>query len=619
MPFGALDSPSLALGLLKAGLGRIDVDCDVSYLNLAFASRLGIEPYRRITEGLPQRLLAPDWVFSGTLFEAQAQTVDGYVGRILRAQAQLDEEDVEIVLAARSQAAAFLSGALEELPWSSYDLVGFTCGGQTIPSLALAKLVKQRHPGVLTVFGGPGWHGAMGKTLFSVFPFVDAACIGDGDRALPSLVRAVAEGDREAAGRIPGMLVRGSHAPGHECAGQLIDDLDELPIPDYAGFAAARADSLPSRDSGVRIPLETSRGCWWASRGPCNFCGVIGPRRTYRAKSAERILSELRTLAAQPGCTVIELNDSVAAPALLSTVLAQLSLDPLPTPLDLDIRPEVSRRVIELLAENRATILTGIESLSDHVLALMNKGTHILENVRLLKWCRAAGVPVRWNLLYGLPGETSADYDDVMSVLQAISHLDPPSACGPIIVERFSPFFEDPESYGFTNVRPATAYRYLYPFGDDTLAGLAYFFDHDYLPELEPPGRSHRLRRLIHDLSETAPQSGLRIREGDVVVDSRRPEDTRTYQLDDLERTIFAACDDIRDRTELEEDVRRSGMDGLRLTERIDEALAWFVERDLMLRRDDRFLSLALPSSAPVCPTPATEASETEQAQLRDV
>ena len=118
MPFGALDSPSLALGLLKASLGRLGVHCDVAYLNLAFATRLGTEPYRRITE-FPQEILAPDWVFSGTLNEDDVGTAGAYVSRMLRAEAQLDEEDVDVVLAARSQAAPFLSSLLEEVSWSS--------------------------------------------------------------------------------------------------------------------------------------------------------------------------------------------------------------------------------------------------------------------------------------------------------------------------------------------------------------------------------------------------------------------------------------------------------------------------------------------------------------------
>lgn len=597
MPFGVLDSPSLALGLLKAGLVRSGVECDVAYLNLAFAARIGVERYRLIADGLPQTTLAPDWVFSGQLHGDDVPTADAYPGRILRAAAQLDEEAVETVLAARRQAASFLASVLEDLPWSSYDLVGFTCGGQTVPSLALAKLVKERHPRLATVFGGPGWHGAIGKTLFSLFPFVDAACIGDGDSALPAFANALAEDDREAAVRIPGMIVRGSETPEGDSAGQLVDDLDELPIPDFTDFAAARSRYLSSSDDGVSIPVETSRGCWWASRGPCSFCGIIGHRR-YRAKSAGRILGELRVLAELPGCSRVELNDSVAAPVLLSEVLGELVRDPIATPIDMDVRPEVSRDVVALLAESHATILTGIESLSDHVLALMNKGTHTLENVRLLKWCKAAGVPVRWNLLYGLPGETSEDYDDVMAVLRSISHLDLPSTCNPVIVERFSPFFEDPAAHGFTNVRPAKAYGYIHPFDDDALSGLAYFFDHEYLPEFAPPGRSDRLLRLIFDLRE-APEGGLRLQKGgEVVVDTRWPVERAEYRLDDLQQTLFAACDDICHRAALEQAVREAGVDGEGLAERIDGALAWFVESGLMLRRGERYLSLALPERA---------------------
>ena len=44
-------------------------------------------------------------------------------------------------------------------------------------------------------------------------------------------------------------------------------------------------------------------------------------------------------------------------------------------------------------------IQPGIESLSDHVLKLMRKGTTALQNIQLLKWCREYGVQPEWNLL----------------------------------------------------------------------------------------------------------------------------------------------------------------------------------------------------------------------------
>ncbi len=617
MPFGMRDRPSLALGLLTATLRRAGIDCEAAYLSLAFAGQLGVETYDVIAETMPEPAMAGDWVFTDCLYKAGSPRPDDYVGRVLRAGWQLDHDVVEAVLAARSLAPRFLSSVIEELRWSDYDLIGFTCSsGQTIASLALARLLKQRHPRLLTVLGGPAWHGVMGRTLLASFPFVDAACLGEGDVAFPSFVRALAEDRPDAAGKTPGMLARRSRRAAHHRPEELIGDLDELPIPDYTDYARALAGYGPP-ERGVVIPAETSRGCWWAAGEPCRFCGLNGPHRTYRTKSAGRVLNELRILAEQPGCRLLDIVDSVASPALLTTVFPQLANDPLPVPLKMDIRPDVGRRTVELLAEADASVLAGIESLSDRVLTLMNKGTHTLENVRFLKWCEARGLRASWNLLYGFPGETAADDEDIMGVLEAITHLSPPDACGPVRIERFSTYFEDPESYGFVNVRPATAYSYLFPFAEDTLASLAYFFEHDYAPGFKPPLKNYGLRSFVYHWRAAAPRGELRQRSGNILVDSRRPNDTMTYHLDELERLLYSACDDLRRRTELQELAHRSGMAGDGLAERVDGALASFVERGLMLRRDDLFLSLALPEPAPPCGTPAAVSSEKEQGRPR--
>ena len=300
-------------------------------------------------------------------------------------------------------------------------------------------------------------------------------------------------------------------------------------------------------------------------------------------------------------------------------MLPRLALDPLPARLDVDIRPEVSRHTIELLAETGTDVLTGIESLSERLLVLMNKGTHALENARFLKRCKALGVQVRWNLLHDFPGETAADYEDLMAVLRAISHLDAPVACATVDVERFSSYFEDPGAYGFANVRPARAYSYLFPFDAGTVRDIAYFFDHDFAAGFEPSGGSFHLRHLVYNWQRAPATRELRVGQGgDVVIDTRRPEDKQTHRLDELERTLYLACDDIRSRTELEEDARRSGIDGDGLAARIDDALQRFVERGLMLRRDDLYLSLALPETAPPIEIPTAAGSETGRAQPQD-
>jgi len=65
-----------------------------------------------------------------------------------------------------------------------------------------------------------------------------------------------------------------------------------------------------------------------------------------------------------------------------------------------------------------------IESLSSHVLEIMDKGITALANVACLKYCREAGLRPSWNLLHGFPGETCEDYEQTLRFLRAIVHLD---------------------------------------------------------------------------------------------------------------------------------------------------------------------------------------------------
>ena len=105
-------------------------------------------------------------------------------------------------------------------------------------------------------------------------------------------------------------------------------------------------------------------------------------------------------------------------------------------------------------------IQPGIESLSDHVLKLMRKGTTALRNIQLLKWAREFNIIAEWNILYGFPGETPDDYRDILELLPAIRFLRPPCAAGPIRLDRFSPYHKSPADFGLLNVRPLKTYRH---------------------------------------------------------------------------------------------------------------------------------------------------------------
>ena len=328
------------------------------------------------------------------------------------------------------------------------------------------------------------------------FPFVDFVCSGEADLSLPMLVEHLEGRGPDSLGSIPGLVFR-DHGVTRSTQATIVEDLDALPCPDYEDFFCALRENRDALRSFPSIQAETSRGCLWAASSPCLFCGLNGPARTYREKSTARVLRELRELARLWPSSFLGVTDNVVPPAFFSQVLPALADRPLLTPLFVEVRPDVGREQIALLGKARASIQPGIESLNDHILRLMHKGTRALENIRLLKWAKSTGVRVYWNLLFGTPGELEQDYEEMRAMLPAVRFLPPPDSCSTLRLDRFSCYFEDPGRYGLCNVRPGAAYRYVYPLPESSLRRIASWFDYDYRPGYEPPASADRLRAEV--------------------------------------------------------------------------------------------------------------------------
>src|ERR1700759_374528 len=69
MPFLTLRRPHLGVGLLKAGLKRAGLECDVRYYNFRFADVIGTAAYERIAEDSPAHHLPGEFVFAPAVFD----------------------------------------------------------------------------------------------------------------------------------------------------------------------------------------------------------------------------------------------------------------------------------------------------------------------------------------------------------------------------------------------------------------------------------------------------------------------------------------------------------------------------------------------------------------------
>lgn len=599
MPFGALSRPALGISLLKATLDRQQLPCEIRYLNFAFAEFISGDDFNWITHELPYTAFAGDWTFTTALYGPDATRDARYLDQILRGGWSLSEADISRLLRVRQMVLPFLSHCLSAIPWSQYGVVGFSSTlEQNIASLALAKMIKDLHPDIAIVFGGANCEAEMGVELHNLFPFIDFVCTGEGENCFPPLVRYIVEGRGDKAVNIAGLVYRDHGRSVTTGPAEEVQVLDELPFPDYGDYFETVQESSAGVAVAPALLIETSRGCWWGAKSRCMFCGLNGEKIGYRSKTPDRAVAEFHYLAEKYNNELIEAVDNVLDPRYFSDVLPRLARADRPLDIFYEVKANLTKDRLRLLkAAGVHRIQPGVESLNDHVLKLMRKGTTTLQNVQILKWCRELGITVYWNLIYGFPGETAEDYAAQLDVFRLISFLDPPFGYGPVRLDRFSPYYQEHWKHGIRNVRPLPSYQFLYPVESWRVANLAYSFDYDSARL----GAEERLAAPLLDFinlwrrGHASCLLASKVKDGImVIVDSREGTVTETT-LSPLERIIYERCDACCSIEEIAiaaaEDLatQRPG------TPKIKEALAGLVAKRLMMTDGLRYLSLAIP------------------------
>jgi ribosomal peptide maturation radical SAM protein 1 len=597
MPFQHVDRPSIQLGLLKAIGEAHGFPVRTLHATLDFAARIGRDYYALLAENRGR--LVGDWLFSVEAFGAAAPDPGGdFLAEFGAELSYLDDSTGSArdrLLAVREHdVPAYLDAIVEEL--AGARLVGFSSTyQQNTASLALARRLKRRYPGILTVFGGANFDGEMGLELMRSVDCIDYAVVGEGDSAFPALLGALAAGTDPSG--IPGVARRiGDRvvatppaAPGER--------LDDLPAPDYGEYFD-RAVRLGLPTDHVTIPFESARGCWWGAKHHCTFCGLNGTSMQFRAKSPGRVLDELDLQAQRYRSFRFAAVDNILEPSYLKKLLPAIVEGRRDYQIFYEVKANLTRAQLKLLADAGVHELQpGLESLSSNVLRLMDKGVRAAQNVNVLRWARYYGMAVGWNILWGFPGETAEDYAAQAAAIPALYHLQPPASADRVWLERFSPMFTQPARFPMRRREPEASYRLVYPSTMD-LDRLAYFFDYEAEGALDPAHYT-----VVSDAVELwskawqgdpAPVLVYRSAPGFLqIYDGRDAERRGTYTFHDTLAGIYLACVD-RPRTaaavhrELDLDVPVSA---------VEYAFRGYAERGLMFLDGNLALALALPAT----------------------
>lgn len=547
MPWQAAHRPSLQLGILASVVRErtswqvTQVPAYLDWLRLlldsSVANAFSVDDYSFVAEkGL--FFGVGDWVFSRALygyalspgeeFEAHVAQQGGRAGRAVEME---------------SFAAEFIDRLAEQVLAGDPDVVGCTSTFmQNVPSLALLRRVKEMRPGVMTVLGGANCDGPMGDAIHHEFGFLDIVVRGEGEHALPAILRSFDSPEDPAAvlGEISGLCWRTN-------GGRVVNDISATPIelgetsmPDFDSFFTRLHDLALDRLLSPELVFEGSRGCWWGQKHHCTFCGLNGSLMAFREKPVEEAWGQLKSLISRYEVLDVVAVDNIMSQSHLRSLLPNLAAADWDVTMHFEVKSNLSSDDIELFSEAGIRhIQPGIESLITDVLRLMRKGVTATRNVRTLRLCAQNQVAVSWNILYGFPGEREEQYAELVEHLPNLWHLPSPAGAFRISLERFSPHFEDP-SLGFRRRSPAAFYSRIYDADAQRLTDLAYLFDTpDAGVGAELAGQLDRSIREWQAQSPTASLAYRRYDAFDVILDGRGRH-RRVTLSDPEERGLFA-------------------------------------------------------------------------------
>src|SRR5262249_45198083 len=138
------------------------------------------------------------------------------------------------------------------------------------------------------------------------------------------------------------------------------------------------------------------------------------------------------------------------------------------------------------------------------------------------------------------------ELDQIAEDAAAIVHLEPPFGTNVLHMDRFSPYFNDPDAYGLSPAYPARPYTHVYPFPDGSLRRLAYFYDSEVFERKKRSPAFARLKAVTAGWQRSHYFSHLvslpRSR-GLYLFDTRPCAGRLVRALRGLERHVYEKCD----------------------------------------------------------------------------
>ena len=343
-------------------------------------------------------------------------------------------------------------------------------------TLEIVSMLR-KETGKEAVFVAGGHHAsALPEEVLRDFDYV---IIGEGEKALLQLIKDLEQGKTVVKKTIVG-----------EC----IECLDDVGWIDYS---MVKMDKYTRTVNGQKsISILTSRGCPYR----CNFCNsyLMKTYKTVRFRSAKDVFEEVISLNKRFGITSFRIQDdifSINKPRLRE--LAELF-----EPFQFSFRcfariDNINEEILEYYKKIGIFHLSfGVESGSQKILNLMNKGITVNQIRESILLSQKNGFKCRVYLIAGYPGETEETIDETIELMKEVCPDD--LSIYPLIPYPGTSLFHNPQAFNITYIDKDYS-KYYQVFGNKN---SGYVFE---TKDMSIDGLKHFRQKLVDGLANVCP------------------------------------------------------------------------------------------------------------------
>lgn len=304
---------------------------------------------------------------------------------------------------------------------TKFDIAGFTVTTPTfLPSLQLARLIKEHSRGTRVVFGGV--HPTIDPEGVLKHDCVDIVVKGEGEATFKELASCMKNGGDIFS--LAGISFRENGTIRSTAGRPLIENLDSIPFPSRHLFKNKNY-IYPDSLFKLTAPIITSRGC----PGSCTYCNsrnMFG--RSFRARGAKNVADEIEQLIKKSGVRefhiwddnfttirkrVFEIKDEILRRGLKAKFA-------FPNGVRADY---LDRPLLKALKDmGTYSLAVGVESGSQDVLDLARKGIKLDRIKEVFRLAKEEKIETWAFFMIGLPGET---VETIKQTIAFAKKLDP--------------------------------------------------------------------------------------------------------------------------------------------------------------------------------------------------